>query len=117
MLRLRSSTFSSALISDKPRRGAYTYDSRAGRSEQPRVRSPLTHAYMPSASVERYRPRSCAAQNAASRRGCMYASESGTKGAAFVGRHTARGAPAKSGSAMYNDWSGIEGEEGVRVGS
>ena len=65
---------------------------------------PLTHAYVPSASAERCRPSSCAARNAARRKGRAYASESGTKRAAF-GRDTGPRSglsPVKSGSAMWS---------------
>jgi hypothetical protein len=97
----------------------------ASNRASPRVSyvGPLTHAYVPSASAERCRPRSCAARNAARRKGRAYASESGTKRAAF-GRDTGPRSglsPVKSGSAMWSSMTttGAElngGEEVGRVG-
>src|SRR6266852_3035540 len=109
------STSTDALItsSDDLRHSTHTYDNYNNRSEQPRFPASRmwAHAYVPSASVERCRQRSCVARNAARRKGRAW-----TKRAAF-GRHTGPRSGlnlVKSGSA--NDWSGIEGEEGVGVG-
>src|SRR6266852_7773392 len=66
------STSTDALItsSDDLRHSTHTYDNYNNRSEQPRFPASRmwAHAYVPSASVERCRQRSCVARNAARRK-------------------------------------------------
>src|SRR6266852_5397982 len=67
------STSTDALItsSDDLRHSTHTYDNYNNRSEQPRFPASRmwAHAYVPSASVERRRQRSCLARNTARHKG------------------------------------------------